>query len=180
MGQIKNIKLHIVTDIKNKKYTMDLPDGLYKMLNAKWVGPLFCGDDTDSGGDHWAWVAPDRNYQQAGKELVRLERQVDGTYKIFNRKWPGPLFCGDGTDGNGDHWAYFEPNFDYENGNKERWILQRQYDGTYKVFNKKWGAPLFCGDGTDGSGDHWVWVAPNANYHGNGKEHWWFERVNSI
>ena len=147
------------------------------MFNKKWGGPLFCGDGTDRGGDHWAWVEERRNYENNGKERVYLKRQPDGTYKIFSKKWKGPLFCGDGTDNSGDHWAWFEPRPTYENNGKERWTIELQSDGHFKIFNKKWGGPLFCGDSKDSGGDHWVWVEPRRNYENNGKERWQLQRM---
>lgn len=149
-----------------------------KLYNVKWGGPLFCGDGSDRGGDHWAWVASKRNYQANGKEIWTITKQQDGTFKLFNGKWKGPLFCGDSADGSGDRWAWVENNPNYENGGKERWRLEKQADQTYKLFNGKWKGPLFCGDGTDGGGDHWAWVEPNPGYENNGKERWHIEWLN--
>ena len=35
----------------------------FKLFNVKWGGPLFCLDDKDKDGDHWAWVPPRVNYE---------------------------------------------------------------------------------------------------------------------
>eukprot|EP00413_Alexandrium_margalefii_P038239 CAMPEP_0204599842 /NCGR_PEP_ID=MMETSP0661-20131031/55081_1 /ASSEMBLY_ACC=CAM_ASM_000606 /TAXON_ID=109239 /ORGANISM="Alexandrium margalefi, Strain AMGDE01CS-322" /LENGTH=269 /DNA_ID=CAMNT_0051610605 /DNA_START=47 /DNA_END=856 /DNA_ORIENTATION=- len=154
-----------------------LPNGTYKLRNAKWGGPLFCGDGTDGCGDHWAWVEPSAHYENRGKERWELKRQGDGTYKLFNEKWGGPLFCGDGADGIGDHWAWVAPQRNYECNGKERWEIELQDDGTYKLFNVRWGGPLFCGDGSDVCGDHWAWVEPRRTYENKGKERWTIERM---
>jgi len=157
--------------------TSEVPSGEYKLRNAKWQGPLFGGDGTDACGDHWAWIEPNADYENNGKERWHIERQEDGTYKLRNGKRKGPLFCGDGHDGT-DHWAWVEPNPEYENQGKERWRIELQEDGTYKLFNVKWGGPLFCGDGTDASGDHWAWVEPTPKYENKGKERWHLQRLN--
>ena len=138
---------------------------------------MFCGDGTDKDGDHYAWVEARRNYENNGKERILVQKQIDGSFKLFNKKWNGPMFCADGTDSHGDHWGFFEPCPTYENNGKERWFIEKQSDGFYKIFNKKWGGPLFCGDGKDSCGDHWVWVEPRRTYENNGKERWEFQRM---
>ena len=156
---------------------LTLEDGEYKMFNKKWGGPLFCSDSKDSSDDHWAWVEARRNYENNGKERVYLKKQSDGTYKIFSKKWKGPLFCSDYTDDLGDHWTFFEERPSYENNGKERWTIERQNDGHYKLFNKKWGGPLFCADSKDWQGHHRVWVEQRKSYESNEKERWEFEQM---
>ena len=90
----------------------------------KWNGPLYCGDGTNSEGDHIVWVTPSPDYENAGKERWIIERQEDGTYKLFNGKWKGPLFASDSTDSSGDKYLLVEPSIDYENQGKERWHLE--------------------------------------------------------
>ena len=41
-------------------------------------------------------------------------------YKLFNKKWRGPLFCGDSKDKDGDHYIFTEERTQYENNGKER------------------------------------------------------------
>jgi len=149
-----------------------VPDGVYKIFNVKWGGPLFCGEGTDSGGDHHIWVEQRRNYENKGKELWDVEKQKDGTYKIRNARWGCPLFCADSKSNTGDHYAFGEPRKDYENNGKERWTIDVQENGTVKLSNGKWGGRLFCGDGTDSGGDHRVWIEPRLTYENNGKERW--------
>jgi len=154
-----------------------LRNGVYKLRNGKHNGPLFCGDGTDSWGDHYVWVEPSTNYENAGKELWNIEVQADGTYKLFNVKWSGPLFGGTGTDSAGLHIAWVRPLVDYENQGKERWIIERQEDGAYKLFNVKWKGPLFASDSTDSSGNHHLLVEPTIEYENEGKERWHLELI---
>ena len=102
-------------------------------------------------------------------------------YKLFNKKWRGPLFCGDSKDKDGDHYIFTEERPDYENNGKERWIIEcvDQTNQIYKLFNKKWKGPLFCGDSTDKDGDHFVCVEERPNYENNGKERWKIQPVDS-
>ena len=152
----------------------------YKLFNKKWKGPLFCGDGTDSQNDHRVWVEKNVNYENNGKErwYIKCVDNTNQIYKIFNKKWKGPLFCGDGTDRDNDHHIWVEKNINYENNGKERWKIipiDNQFK-EFKLTNVKWGGPLFCGDGTDSSGDHYAWVAPTANYEQTEKERWFISK----
>jgi len=58
------------------------------------------------------------------------------------------------------------PISDYERNGKERWKIV-PVDNTFtefKLFNVKWGGPLFCGDTKCDNGDHLAWVAPDLDY----------------
>ena len=99
-----------------------------------------------------------------------IERQSDGTYKFYNKKWGGVLFCADDSK-DGDRWAWFHPNRSYEGSGRARWRIEKQADGYFKVINVHFGGPLFCGDSESG-GDHWAWVEPRPDYEYQGKERW--------
>merc|ERR1712080_788257 len=178
MGQLEGLWNDLTT--KTSNYTMDLPDGLYMVRNQRFDVPLFCGTGTDDLGDHWAWCVSQYDYANEGKELIRLEREPDGTFMIYNRKYQTRMFCGDGTDDGGDHWAWFMKPERWESRDLERWNIEQQDDGSYKIFNIEYGGPLFCGEGTDDNDDHWVWVAPDYDYENDGKERWFFERIDCI
>ena len=110
---------------------------------------------------------------------MRVERQPDGTYKLFNKKWKGPLFCGIGTDSCGDHWTWFPETPNWNNrGKPGLWVIKKESDGWYTITNKTFGGPLFCGSGTDGCGDHWAWVPKNpTDYDNNDKARWKFQQM---
>merc|ERR1712080_296294 len=145
MGQLEGLWNDLTT--KTSNYTMDLPDGLYMVRNQRFDVPLFCGTGTDDLGDHWAWCASQYDYANEGKELIRLEREPDGTFMIYNRKYQTRMFCGDGTDDGGDHWAWFMKPERWESRDRERWNIEQQDDGSYKIFNIEYGGPLFCREG---------------------------------
>merc|ERR1712048_682897 len=157
-----------------------LANGWYKLMNQKWEGTFFCGDNVDDDGRHWAWTEPHRDYENNGKERMYFERQEDdGTYKIYNQKWDCILYCAEDTpEEGGDRWAWFYPKESYDKDCRNlRWRIEQQSDGYYKLFNEEFGGPLFCGDSEDDSGDHWAWVEPNVDYENGGKERWTIVQV---
>ena len=151
-------------------------NGVYKLRNGKHNGPIFSKNELLDDFNYPTRVAP-YEWEDAGRELWNIEVQADGTYKLFNVKWSGPLFGGTGTDSAGLHIAWVRPLVDYENQGKERWIIERQEDGAYKLFNVKWKGPLFASDSTDSSGDHHLLVEPTIEYEHEGKERWDLELI---
>lgn len=107
------------------------PDGNYKIRNKKHGGPLFAGDNLNLGPseqndqNHWAWVEPNPDYSNNGKELWSIEHQADGTYKLTNGKWnAGPLFCSNYTNPDGHYKPKTIMDSNYEDEGKERWIFE--------------------------------------------------------
>jgi len=179
--QRRERELHEAQQDANKKPAIRLRDGgTYKIRNKKWGGTLFTGWGKDNHGDHHIWLEPREEYVNRGKERWTLHRCGDGNWKLRScAEWAhgAPLFCGDDVDGHKDHWAWAHPNRDYENSGKERWEIVPQSDGSYKLYNAKWGTPLFCGDGIDHYEDHRVWCEYRRSYENNGKERWIFEEA---
>ena len=149
-----------------------IPDGEYKLFSRKHRGSLFCGDGPDGCKDHWARVERRPGIETEENNRWHIRRQSDGTYKLFNGKHKGPLFCGDATDRFGDHWVRVESNTEYENDGQERWRIEKQYDGSFKLFNVYWNTPLFCGKGRDSIKNQWAWVYSRKRYQDEDKEKW--------
>ncbi len=83
------------------------------------------------------------------------------------------MFCGDGTDGDGDHWVWVGHNIAYDN-NKGHWNLNRKGNGSYELSNAKYTSTMFCGDRTDEHEDHWAWVG-GAKPSDSNKDSWTIE-----
>lgn len=66
------ITFNVAFDIATTKLSPRF-DGKYKIFSDKY-GPLFCGDSTDSAGDHKAWGEPRHSYENNGKERWTLKR----------------------------------------------------------------------------------------------------------
>ena len=73
----------------------------YYVRSAKHGGPLFGEVRTDEYGDHRAWMSPNNCYD-IEKQLWEIKYARNGTYKLFNVKWRGPLFCRTGYADDGD------------------------------------------------------------------------------
>ncbi len=71
---------------------------------------MFAGTSTDSDGDHWVWVGNTNlcvHNTHEKKHIWHFEYVRNfNVYRIFNDRWTGPLFSGNGVDACGDHWAW--------------------------------------------------------------------------
>jgi len=156
----------------------EVPTGWYKIFNQEFKAPLFTWDGVDKDGDHGMWIEHRPDYENGGKERFFVQLQPDGWYKIFNKKWEGPLIPGSWADHAGDHYAWVRPLPDYEGGGNERWSIENQTDGTYKLFNKRWKGPLFAGVRPNNEGNHRTYVATRAQSLGD-RERWVLEPIDS-
>lgn len=88
----------------------------------------------------------------------------NGSYMLRSVEWNTFMFAGTGTDSSGDHWVWVGGAKNINN-NKELFYFEyiRDYN-TYRIFSSAWKGPLFCGDATDRTGDHWAWVNKDPNY----------------
>jgi len=101
------------------------PDGWYRIFDQKYKGSLFIGNGADYAGDHTAWVRPQPDYDSGDSGRWSIKNQPDGTYKLSNKKWKGPLFAGVRPDSGWDHRAFVATRAQNdEMGDREHWVLE--------------------------------------------------------
>ncbi len=105
---------------KNRWYVEHHHDGFYTVKNEKHHGLMFCGDRTDSSGDHWVWVG-DAQHAQGGKPFWRIMTHGFGQYTLENEKYPGRMFAGDAMDSANEHWVWSCPKTNYSVRSKHVW-----------------------------------------------------------
>ena len=120
---------------QNKDYTCDSKEQFYiiktgaftfgneefKIKSVRHNSFLQMDERTD-GQDYYVTLSPiETGQRNQSWYLVNVDNTTE--FKIMNMKFNGPMFCGSGTDDWGDHWAWIEPNFLYENNGKERWFI---------------------------------------------------------
>lgn len=111
-------------------YIQQQQNGLYTIRNRKYGSLFFCGKgssygptEADNDGSRYTWVNPKESGGNENAEWKLIE-QTDGTYKIFNVKWNGPLFAHSRQTADGYHYPRTHLNHDYEDEAKERWELK--------------------------------------------------------
>ena len=159
-----------------KENTSKVPNKKFKIFGKIFNSPLFSGDQKDHNGNNVAWCAPDSKYSSStGKEdfyIIRTGITSFGNeeFKIKNVAHNAFLQMDAKTDGT-DRYVTLSTT---EDGKPEQtwYIVNADNDKEFKIFNKKFCGPLFCGTGKDGCGDHWAWVNADFQYENKGKERW--------
>ena len=120
-------------------------------------------------------MAKDPEYEDRGMERMIVKRQSDGTYKIFNKKWGGPLFCSLEREWDRDYVTYFSEKINYDDGEGTRWKMESQSNGTYKIINVLLNRVLFCAGSHNSSGHNYLWAEGPNGTGDKRKEQWDFE-----
>ena len=102
-------------------------------------------------------------------------------FQIFNKKWVGPLFSGDGTDKNNNNVAWVEENRNYFNNGKEEFYIIRTGkfsfgNEEFKIKNVKHCAYLQLDYNKDSYGDYYVTLSKNEE---DPRQSWYIVNVDN-
>lgn len=140
------------------------PGREFKIFNKHYQGILYSQGERDFQDDRRVWVEPRRMFQNEGAErwYIINTGQVSNNmteFKIFNKRFKGPLF--NGATFGGDHNDYnifCEDEPAYENAGKERWYLQNtSVQGEFRLINKCFESVLIQQDKKDERHGGYTW-----------------------
>ncbi|XP_063682348.1 uncharacterized protein LOC134817150 [Bolinopsis microptera] len=152
------VQIEINSSMKEDTY-------IFKIFNKKYHGPLCPTNDLGKGKYKLALVNERHDYEDGGKELIRVCGPRLNRYNIyvFTIRFGefGTLLC----NNNMDSFAF-----------RVEWQIQKMSDGAYMIINAKTGQALKCDDAKDGRGNHQVRaIKPSSNDENDGSNRWIFQ-----
>lgn len=177
--EMKDVALDFIKEFMPATVTTHFQGpGVYKMYSYGQLQPLYAAAEKSYTGGQYAKVADDMCWNW--KALWTFTQDPDGTYEVSNFAKAERLYSFDkyeDTGQNGPSWRFLKWGGKVLGQGADRWRVEDQGDGTYRLVNVRWGGALVNTQRmTEANGhfSHMVYVADKSGDGVDPQELWAF------